>query len=53
MGASPGQTPASSIGQAMVQALARKGEPPGAARPRLDPTGGAAARNADRPAGRR
>ncbi len=66
MATSPGQTPASSVGQAMVEALASKGEPPSAARPRLDPEGGrgqsisyrdptgeAAVRNADRRAGRR
>lgn len=66
MATSPGQTPASSVGQAMVKALARKGEPPGTARPRLDPergrgrsnsyrdpTGEGAVRNADRRAGRR
>ena len=35
MATSPGQTPAPSVGQAMVEALARKGEPPGA-RPCLD-----------------
>ena len=66
MATSPGQTPASSVGQAMLEALTRKGEPPGAARLRLDPergrgrsisyrdpTGEAAVRNAYRKAGGR